>query len=528
MATPSANALFSGLKPPVAPPPMSPMPTLNMVPSPTGYVAPTVAPPTSEEMYSILNGLTGTAAAPPSSGYYGVPSGIGPTIQTPVANPQPAATASMWDAWNFSPVPAAPPAAAGNTFNPSIAMIDPATGQAIGTTDGMGMPAVPGQPSYYGVPTSIGPTLPGSAQEYPLGLANPEAAGLTNFDSIIASLMPTIGGAYNPAMEAAWNAAKAAGGPTAMQTGAEGYLSQGTQMGVGESQALATIQQLLSQAASNPYSQQAMQWAGQGVAPSSAEQDALAQLGFFTGGALGSSPATQAAMEAFGQFAVPEITQQLSLAGLGRSGAVGQAIGDAQAKAMVPLLQTEMSNRLQAAGLGAEIGGTQQARALEAAGIAAGLSQQEISALLQGAGIQAEIGGAQQGRSIQAGQAMGAIGSDIANQALQSAQLRATLGTNAAEQQLQAAQLAAGISGQQTDVGNTLAQRARSDVAAALEAAGLSRDIANQQAEALYQEFMRLFNLSGNASMDPALTSLGDMFGSKTKQPGGGGGMFGS
>ena len=387
-----------------------------------------------------------------------------------------------------------------------------------------GFSFLPSAPSLMGSPAQTAPSTPVAPTVAPLSFGDPEVAALTTWAGLTNPLMATAGGAYNPAMELAWNASKAAGGPNSFQTGALGYLDQGTALSPAEQAALSTVQQLIAQSGTNnPFAQEAATYARQGATANPAEQAALNQLGFFSQGALGSSPATLAAMSAFNQFSVPEIEQQLALAGLGRSGAVGQSIGDAQAKAMVPLLQTEMANRLQAANATAGIGQAEQARQIQTAGIMAGLSQQEINALLGAAGVQAGVGGAQQGRTIQAGNIMGNIGQNVGQQALQDAQIRANLGTSAAQQQLQAAQLAASVAAQQAQIGNTLAQRARADAAAALQAAGIPREVALQQAEAAYQEFLRQQRLAEAVTTGPLGQVLPSTIGSTTKQGGGGG-----
>lgn len=303
----------------------------------------------------------------------------------------------------------------------------------------------------------------------------------------LALIQATMDYATNPSLQttnpelAAWDTSQALTG------GLMGY--------AGSPSMNATVQSglNLAQGSSGPNSFQTSggEFAGAGAEMSPAEQEALAQLGFFTGGQLGQSPATLAATRAFNQFSVPEIEQQLALAGLGRSGAVGTSIGDAQVKAMIPLLATEMANRLQATGM------------------------------------TADIGQAAQGRKLQAGQIMGNIGGDVGKQGLGAAQLIANTGLQSDTLRLQAAQQAATIAAQQAAAGQVLANRARADTQAALEAAGLPREIAAQQAEAAYNDYIRQQQLSEAATLGPLGQVLPSTIGQVSKTSGGGG-MFGS
>jgi hypothetical protein len=280
-------------------------------------------------------------------------------------------------------------------------------------------------------------------------------AGWDRTKAVYNTLTPLVGGAVNPMMQSAFGAAGASTGPNAFQYGAERY-------------------------------------AGTGSAMSSPEQDALAQLAYFTSGQLGQAPATLAAQDAFASYMIPEIEQSLALAGLGRSGAVGESIARGEKEALVPFLTAEMENRLRATGMTSDIGAAQKAREL------------------------------------QASQVMSGIGANVGQQALQGASIQAQLGTAAGQQQLQAAQQAAQIGQWQTDQGQELLAQARTDAAAALEAAGMSREIAAQQAEAAYQDFLRQQNLSSSASISPVSSILPAMLGTKQSGMPGGGGMFGS
>lgn len=286
-------------------------------------------------------------------------------------------------------------------------------------------------------------------------LTSPEAAALGTYDMLTQSLMPTAMG--------------------------QGPALTGTEM-----DALAMVRQAGS---ANPFQDQAAAYAGTGATMSAPEQAALDQLGFFTGGTLGESPATIAAQDAFRRFTAPEIQQSLALAGLGASGAVGASLGDAEAKALVPFLQSEMANRLQATGMTANIG-NQYA-----------------------------------GRNLQAGSILGNLGGQLMQGQLGAGGLMATIGNQAGMRPIEAARTLTGMAGAESSLGNVLAERARADTQAALQAAGMPRDVASQQAEALYNEFLRQQALGENATLGP-LDVMPRLIGNKTVSSGGGG-MFG-
>lgn len=337
-------------------------------------------------------------------------------------------------------------------------LINASVGQAIGLQNQLPIAGFMGPNQQY-VPdltpaqTAMLTQMLGFATTSPL--TSPEAAALGTYDMLTQSLMPTAMGqnaALTPTEEAAIS--------MAMQAGS-----------------------------ANPFQNQAAGYAGTGATMSAPEQDALSQLGFFTSGALGESPATIAAQEAFRRFTIPEIEQSLALAGLGTSGAVGASIGDAEAKALVPFLQTEMAQRLQAAGMTADIG-NQYA-----------------------------------GRNLQAGSILGTLGSQLMQGQLGAGGLMATIGNQAGMRPIEAARTLTGMAGAEASLGNILAERARADTLAALQAAGMPRDVASQQAEALYNEYLRQQALSENVTLGP-LDVMPRLIGSKTVSSGGGG-MFG-
>lgn len=93
-----------------------------------------------------------------------------------------------------------------------------------------------------------------------------------------------------------------------------------------------------------------------------AELASIAQLNDVVGGPVGSSPATRQAMEAWRQFTLPTVQHEAALQGVGRSGQelIDTALSSTQA--MVPLLQTEIANRMQSAKEFQNIAGAETSR----------------------------------------------------------------------------------------------------------------------------------------------------------------------
>lgn len=116
---------------------------------------------------------------------------------------------------------------------------------------------------------------------------------------------------------------------------------------------------------------------------------ALAQ---FLGGPPGFSPLTQAAIANFQQQTLPVIQQQFQLQGLGRSPALGQAVGSSLTQALVPFIQTDLANRLQAIQLAQQGLGLSQSAAQAAAQIAAAERAGQLTGLGQAG--QLALGGA--------------------------------------------------------------------------------------------------------------------------------------
>jgi len=399
----------------------------------------------------------------------------------------------------------------------------------------------------FGAGLTVGGTGLSPSEQQGLGLAG-QSALLTPGELQAMSMAGQTSG-QNQAENLAMNVGQqlSSGGPNSYQQLADQYVRLGVPLHSAEQ---AAYQQLHGGYTGGQMSQ--------------AEQQALNQLGFFTSGPFGQAPATLAAQQAFRRFQEPEIMQQLALAGLGRSGAVGTSLAEGEARALVPFLTQEMANRLQATGMGANIGQTAMARGLQATGMEAALGGAAQNRALQGAQTMAGIGGdvgrlglgagtllaqlgqGQGARGLQAASLIGGLGENAATRGLTAAQLMsgvgqseqaralqagqqiAALGGQAGARPFQAAQALTGLAGMQANLGTTLAERARADTMNALQAAGVPREIAAQQAQATYNEFLRQQALSEGVSLGP----LGQMLpsalarGQITNQSGGG--IFGS
>ena len=126
------------------------------------------------------------------------------------------------------------------------------------------------------------------------------------------------------------------------------------------------------------------------------------QLQGFIGMPGGVSPQTQAAIAAFQQAQLPIIQQQFELQGLGRSPALGSAVGGALTQAMVPFMQSDLTNRMNALQMVSQqqqFGRTQglaeymQPAQLgqSAAGLAAQIGQNESNRQLTALGLQGQL-----------------------------------------------------------------------------------------------------------------------------------------
>ena len=108
----------------------------------------------------------------------------------------------------------------------------------------------------------------------------------------------------------------------------------------------------------------------------------------FMGGPIGYSPMTTAAVNAFQEQSLPTIQQQFELMGMGRSPAMGQAVGSSLTQALVPFIQGDLNNRMQALQLG--LG--QQQVGQGAARTAADIANQSQQTQLQGLGLAGNLG----------------------------------------------------------------------------------------------------------------------------------------
>ena len=216
-------------------------------------------------------------------------------------------------------------------------------------------------------------------------------------------------------------------------------------------------------------------------------EELLTSLRPYMAGAPGTSPMTDAAIEAFKIKTLPIIQQQMLLKGLGHSPAVSQITGETLAMALPEFLNADAANRLnataQAAGLtGAEnqVFGTQGQLALGGRDIALreALDPRRVA-------LEEQVGRGQLGLS---GVKLSA---DIANQE--------------AMRQLQAYQTSGNLSLGLTDAYTKAAQIQQEQQRLALQAGqgagALQRDIAQQVADSVQAERLRLQGLSEGATM---------------------------
>ena len=96
-------------------------------------------------------------------------------------------------------------------------------------------------------------------------------------------------------------------------------------------------------------------------------------------GSPGQSPALQAGVDAFNMAQLPVIQNQMQLAGLGQSPAVAQSASMGLSQALTPLIQSAMSNQLQAVQLNQGQTGLDQS----AANLAANIYNQDYNRQMQ-------------------------------------------------------------------------------------------------------------------------------------------------
>lgn len=311
-------------------------------------------------------------------------------------------------------------------------------------------------------------------------------------------------------------------------------------------------------------------------------QDQAKQL---ASGPIGQSPATLAAMKAWETLVKPQTLAAQALTGNLGGGATQEAMAMGSTAAAVPLIQQEVANRAalvpQMGQLGLGVSGqdlaaqqanqgaaltssgqrmqgemANQSSALEAAranqsanlqaglanqqaGLTAGLANQSSglqaqlanqSAALQAAGLSesaanalANLGLGLGGQQLAAGSALGNLGGQLNSQRLASGGQLAQIGGMGFGQQMQAANQMAGLGQQQ-------AQTYQGALQSALKAAGMPYDVSAQQAQAAYNDFLRLAGLSQQVNIGPTGSYLGGSLqpGAITTQNQSGGGMFGS
>lgn len=272
---------------------------------------------------------------------------------------------------------------------------------------------------------------------------------------------------------------------------------------------------------------------------------AQALFGQLTTGDIGSSPATLQAMKAWEDLTKPQILAGQAISGNLGGGSTEEALAHGSTEALTPLLAQEIQNRkdiastlggfgLQESGLklqadtgsaeraqsaqestvraGLEAAGLDQNAAAQLASIAAGAKGRELQAggalaALGGAkkGREAAVGGAKKGRELAAGGQLAAIGAGQQNRKLAAGAQSAAIGTEKANLQISA-------------------------MTTALEKAGMPREIATQQAQAAYQDFLRRQGMAESLYEGPTGNFLAGALtpGSLVQSRQTGGGMFGS
>ena len=268
-----------------------------------------------------------------------------------------------------------------------------------------------------------------------------------------------------------------------------------------------------------------------------------------TEGAVGDSPATREAMAAWEQYTRPEVAASLALTGNLGGGAVEEAFARGKTEALVPLLAREIETRERAAGELGQLGLGVSGQHLQADTVDAELAQraaegnadralragqgnqaaqlqadtERARTALQWAGLDqatatqlAAIAAGGQERKLTAGQAMGNLGLGIG-------QGLAEIGGRGAAQDL-----AAG--GQMAAIGSERARLQMDMYAKALEAAGMPREVANQQAQALHNDFLRRQALAEGLTLGPTGNFLAGALtpGSLVQSRQTGGGLFGT
>jgi hypothetical protein len=258
--------------------------------------------------------------------------------------------------------------------------------------------------------------------------------------------------------------------------GLQGQLTTPEQAALGQIQNVSALGQQQAPT-TNPLEQQAIGLTQGAVGTTSPEQEAISSLQQFTQGNLFESPATQAVLQSLEEQTLPALSQDLALRGLGRSGAAAEAFAHARTQALLPVFMQELQQRQQAAGQLGALGQQQAVRGLAAGQQLGGVAGQQI--------------GREQQNLLQ----------------------------NIATQQ--------GLIGPLAQLGGQQAGRVRSDLANALEAAGIGRQIAGSQSEANRQEQLRQQNLQSQILLGPLGASgfIPAGFGQTIR--GSGGGLFG-
>jgi hypothetical protein len=246
-----------------------------------------------------------------------------------------------------------------------------------------------------------------------------------------------------------------------------------------------------------------------------------------TSGDIGSSPATVQAMKAWEELVRPTVMAGQAITGNLGGGATEEALAHGKTEALTPLLAKEIDTRQAMAQMLGQEGLGISGQQLQAASTTAQLAEQaqeaNIRAGLEAAGLDANaaaqlasIAAGAKSRELASGGALGALGGQRAGRKLQAGQARAG-------RQIQAG-------GQLAAIGTEKANLQISALAKALETAGMSRDVADKQAAAVYNDFLRRQQMTEQMFLGPTGNYLSGALtpGSLTNTRSTGGGMFGS
>jgi hypothetical protein len=282
-----------------------------------------------------------------------------------------------------------------------------------------------------------------------------------------------------------------------------------------------------------------------------------------TGGDVGSSPATLQAMKAWEDLVKPTLMASQALTGNLGGGSTEEALGLSKTAALTPLLSKEIDTRQAIAEMLGQLGlgasgqelAASQTNAELGTRVSEGNANRELEAGranmqagLEAAGLDANaaaqlasIAAGQKGRELESGRALGALGGQRAGRKLTAGGQLAQIGGQTQGRKLQAGTALGALGGQtqgrKLQAGTALSaigtEKANTQITAmskSLEAAGMPRDVATKQAEAVYKDYLRRQALSEQLTMGPTGNYLAGALtpGSLVQSRQTGGGMFGS